>query len=513
VVGPGPLFRGAAAAAACLVLAASLAHPALAQAVLAPDQGPVTLTADHIEYDQQTGNVVADGHVKATRGDTTITADHLDGNLKSGDVEATGHVTLTQPGKTVTGESLRYNYLTRIGAMSQATAKTAPWTVTGHTITTSAGQSVALAASATPCDPAHPAFRVTARKVVVVPGDHMTAYDATLYIYGVPIVTLPAYTTSLKPGRKASSAPTVGYDNFNGVWAEYTQYIPLGDWQSQIRARFGTRSGLSGEAIFDRRFPEYLIDVHLGRALTFDQNGNEFNLDQDTVELDFNGHRIGQLPLVYSASVQAGKFAESETVVSAFRTEGLLTLGTDTMHLGPSLTVSAGGYYRYDAYSMGGVRNIIATSAAMTEVINATSSTTLSYNFATVNGTTPFAFDAVANDSAISLSYSYYPSRGFFQNGTISETYDFVTQQTTAALILGFSISPTLQFGASVQYNTTLQQLSEIDYDVNATCDCVALSLVYRTFPATPSLNQWFITLGISTIPGIATTIKVGGPP
>ena len=506
------LLRGVAALAMSTVVIMSVARPAPAQTVLPPDQGPVTLTADHIEYDTQTGDVAADGHVVATRGSTTITADHLAGNLKSGDVQAMGHVVLTQPGRTATGESLKYNYRTRVGEMSQGVAKYAPWTLTGKTITTASGQAVALAASATPCDPAHPAFLVTAKRVVVVPDDYLTAYDAVLYVYGVPVFYVPAYTASLKKGRNAASGPSLGYDNFSGVWAEYSQYVPLGDWESQVRIRYGTRSSLSGEAIIDRRFADYLFTVHLGRAVTFDQNGNQFNLDQDTVQVNFDTHRVPGLPLSYSAEVQFGSFAESQTSVSSLRTEALLTLTTDTIPLNRSLTVSAGGYYRYDSYGAGNVRNILAASAAMTQTLNRTSSTTLSYNFATVYGTTPFSFDSIGTDSSISLSYSYYPG-GFFQAGTIAGSYDFLTQQTTGSLSVAFAVSPSIQFGTIVSYNVTMQQISEIDYSVNAACDCVGLGVVYQTFPNVPSANRWFITLGINSLPGVATTFKFGGPP
>lgn len=489
----------------------SLAWPAPAQTVLPPDQGPVTLTADHIEYDTQTGNVVADGHVVATRGSSTITADHLTGNLKSGDVQATGHVVLTQPGRTATGENLKYNYNTRAGEMSQAAAKYAPWTVTGRSITTASGRAVALTASATPCDPAHPAFLVRAKKVVIVPDDYLTAYDAVLYVYGVPVFYVPTYTASLKKGRNAASGPTLGYDTFNGLWVEYSQYIPLGDWESQLRVLYGTRSGVSGEAIIDRRFPDYLILFHFGRAITFDQNGNEFNLDQDTVEADLYSHRITGLPLTYSVAAQAGNFGESQTSVSAFRGEGLVTLTTDPISLGKSLTVSAGGYYRYDSYSTGNVRNIAAASAAATKTLSQTSSTTLSYNFTTINGTTPFAFDAVGADSVVTLSYSYYPGN-FLQNGTVSVGYDFLAQQTTAGLNVVLALSPSIQFGTNVTYNLTAQQFTEVDYVVNATCDCLALGVVYQTFPGMPSSNRWFITLGINSLPGVATTFRFGGP-
>lgn len=521
------LPRGVAILATSVAVIVSLGRPAPAQTVVPPDQGPVTLTADHIEYDTQTGNVLADGHVVATRGGTTITADHLTGNLKTGDVQAAGHVVLTQPGRTATGESLKYNYRTRVGEMSQAVAKYAPWTVTGRTVTTEAGQGVALAASATPCDPAHPAFRVTARRVVIVPDDYLKAYDAVLYVYGVPVFYVPVYTVSLKRGRNAASGPSLGYDNYNGIWAAYTQYVPLGDWASQVSAFYGTRSGLSGSADIYHYFSSSILTFHFGRVLSFDQNGNQFNLDQKTVEWDFYTRRVGSLPLSYQLGAQAGTFFESQSGASAFRSEALLTLTTDSIRLSPTLSVSAGGYYRYDAYSAvnfvgtlspGNVRNILAASAAMIQVLSPASSTTLSYNFATVYGTTtlygptPFLFDSIGTDSAISLSYSYYPG-GFFASGTISGTYDFLTQQTIANLALSFTVSPSIQFGASMSYSVTAQQISEIDYVVNATCDCISLGVLYTTFPSAPSANRWYITLGINTLPGVSTTYKFGGTP
>jgi lipopolysaccharide transport protein LptA len=504
--------RGAAAVLAAIAIVMGLVWPAAAQRAAPSNEGPITLTSDHIEYDTQTGNVVADGHVVATRGTTTITADHLTGNLKTGDVQATGHVVLTEPGRTATGENLHYNYRTRVGEMSRAVAKYMPWTVTGQTITTAAGQGMALAASATPCNPAHPAFLVRAKRVVVVPNDHITAYNATLYVYGVPVFYVPAYTASLKPGaNRATSGPSLGYDNFNGVWVQYSQYMPLGVWEAQVRALYGTRSGVSGEAVIDRRFTDYLLLLHFGRTITFDQNGNEFNLDQDTVEADLWSHRIGRLPLAYSFGVQAGNFSETQTSVNTFRTDSLLTVTTDSIALGKSLTVSAGGYFRYDAYGTGNARSVAAASAALTELLSPKSSATLSYNSAAVNGSTPFAFDVVSPASVASLSYSYYPS-GFLQTGTISAAYDFLAQQTTAGLSVTFALSPSIQAGTNISYNVTTQQFSEIDYVVNATCDCLALGVVYETFPAAPSSNRWFVTLGISSLPGIGTTFRFGGP-
>jgi hypothetical protein len=505
------LLRDAAALVTCAAVILSLGSPGLAQqSSAAPAQGPITLTADHIEYDGQTGNVVADGNVVATRGGATINADHLTGNLKTGDVLASGHVVLTQPGKRATGNQLKYNYRTQSGEMSQAVAKYPPWTVTGRTLSTGAGRGTALAASATPCDPRRPAFRVAARRVFIVFDNYLKAYDAVIYIYGVPVMYVPVYTVSLRPGR-ANAGPTLGYDNFNGFWAEYTQYIPIGDWTGQVRVRDATRSGLSGEGIFFRQFPDYLVNFHLGRAVSFDQSGNQFNVDQDTVDVTSNYWRIPGVPLSVQGIVQVGTFFESESGVGASRTEEILNFTSDTFKLNPSLYVSAAGYFRWDSYGTGQFRSISSASAAMTQILTPRSSTTLAYNFATVTGTTPFLFDAIGTDSSLALSYSYYPG-GLLASATISDTYDFIAQQTTYGLYLTFTISPSVQVGTNIQYNDTLRQLNEVDYVVNLTCDCLALGVLYQTFPNTPQSNRWYVTMGINTLPGIATTLRFGAP-
>ena len=507
----GRFLRGVAAVLTCAAVILSLGTPGLAQqSPAATPQGPIELTADHIEYDSQTGNVVADGHVVATRGGSTINADHLTGNLKTGDVLASGHVVLTQPGKTATGDQLRYNYRTRAGEITHAVAKSPPWTVTGQTMTTAARQGTALWSSMTPCDPRRPAFRVTARKVFIVFDDYLKAYDAILYVYGVPIMYVPVYTVSLKPGR-GNAGPTVGYDNFNGYWVEYTQYVPIGDWTGQVRIRDASRSGWSGEGIFFRQFPDYLINFHFGRAVSFDQTGNQFNLDQNTVDATGNYWRVPWLPVSLQGIVQTGTFYESESRVGASRTEEIVNIMSDTFKLAPQLYVSAAGYLRWDSYGTGQNRQVTAAQAAMTQTLTSSSSATLAYNFATVLGTSPFLFDGVGTDSSLALSYSYYPG-GLLANATISDTYDFLAQQTTYGLYATFNVSPSIQVGTNIQYNYTLRQLNEIDYVVNLTCDCLALGVLYQTFPYSPQTNRWYVTLGINTLPGVSTTVRFGAP-
>lgn len=475
-----------------------------------PAQGPIILTADHVEYNTQTGEVVADGNAKAVRGDTTITADHLTGNLTTGLVHAMGHVVLTQPGRTATGEALTYNYKTRVGEMTRAVTTSRPWTATGRTFTTAEGQGVAYEATATPCDPAHPAFLVRARKVVVVPEDYLKAYDSILYVYGIPVAYVPVYTASLKKGA-AAGGPSFGYNDFDGTWVQYEQFMPIGDWDNVFRIRYGTRSAWAPEDIISRHVADHLLLAHLGRIETFDQNGNQFNLDQYSVDIIYDAHQIGQYPVTYAVEGHAGTFYESQTNVSSFRTDAVLTLTSDTFRLGPAMTFAAAAYYRYNSYSIGLTRSVISGSAALTQILSSNSSTTLTYNAATVRGSTPFSFDSIGEGYTVALSFNYYPG-GFLQSASIGASYDLVTLQTLGSLSVALALSPTLYLSANESYNVTLNQVTEIDYALNVRCDCVSLGVLYRTFPNAPANNQWFVTLGINTLPGTSTTVQVGGP-
>ncbi len=498
---------GALALGAATLLGLSLAAPALA--ALSPQGTPVTLVADRIEYDTQTGVVTADGHVRVTRGEDSIAADHLMGNLQAEEIEAAGHVTLVQGTRTATGESLRYNFRTRIGRIEKVVTQYGPWHVESESMETSGGQGVALGASVTPCDPQHPAFRVRARRVVVVPDDRLTAYDAALYVYGVRVVTLPEYTESLKPGRRARSGPAIGYNSLDGAWIEYAQFFPLGDAYEQVRVRYGARSSLSGESITVLPAADHVWSLHLGRTQTFDQSGNLFNLDRYSLELGYNPARLGSWLASYAIGGNVGSYTESQTGVSTTRGEAEVTLSTDVLRLSPSLTWSVSGQARADVYGVGQQRTVLGYTVGITDALNPSNSLTLTYNFASVVGTTPFQFDAVSSDSTVTLSYSYTSyAPSFLQSAGVSVGYSFLTQQTTLGPNVALAVSPQILFSASGSYSLTLQQWTEVDYAVNARCDCVSVGVLFRTFPQTPSQNQLFVTIGVTPFPETFTTVK-----
>ena len=164
----------------------------------APPSGEAfTVTADRIEYDSLARTLRADGHVQASGGDAVITADHLEGSADTQEVTASGHVVLTQGLTTATGTLLTYNLGTKVGRMENMAGQFGPLHVSGQAIEIAPGQDVVSEASMTPCDPDHPFYKVTAKKIVIVPDQSVTAYDASLWVGGVRVITLPSYTAGL----------------------------------------------------------------------------------------------------------------------------------------------------------------------------------------------------------------------------------------------------------------------------------------------------------------------------
>jgi hypothetical protein len=365
------------------------------------------------------------------------------------------------------------------------------------------GAGTASDSTITSCDPAHPFYKVTAPKVVVLPNDSLIAYNAALYVEGVHVATLPVYRASLKP-RKRQTSPTLGYNPLDGAYIDYATYFPLGSLTDTFRVRLATITGLSGENILTIPGPDHEWDIVLGRTQVFDQNGNPFNIDRYAVELFYASHRIGTFPVSYALEGSAGSYTQAQPAgASSSRVEGSLTLASDTFVLTPRLTASASGRIVYDAYGTGQQRLIVQGSAALTASLSANNFLTFSYTGTSVGGATPFQFDLITPDSAFTLAY-IHTSAGLLQTFVGYVSYDNFTMQTTLGGSLSFNISPSLTFVVSPQYNVTVHQWAEIDYALNVRCDCVTVGLLYRTFPQTPSSNQLFITFnlaGVTTAP------------
>lgn len=488
--------------------------------VLPPDA--IHLTADRLEYNSQTRLVRADGHVHAAGHDATITADHLEANLDTQDVVASGNVTLTQAAvpttvtgsviklgqgpSTLRGAYLAYNFRLGTGHFEKAVGQVGFWTITGDTLDITPQQATATGASITSCDPVKPLYRITASEIIVVPNDHFTAYNASLWVGGLRVVTLPSYTMRF---GEAHTGPTIGYTNLDGPYIQYANSFSVGDWRDVYRLRLGTASKFTFEDIISQRFGDHVWGAHLGRYEFYDVNGNYVAVDRYSIDLLYDRMRVPGWPLEVQVEAHGGDYAEIATGVHTAKADAVLNVATDTFRLTPSLNFSAAGRVHLDWYGTGQSRSVIEGSAALSTVLTPRSGASLSYSTVSVNGRTPFSFDNYGASSVGSLNY-YYTVGGFLQAVGATLSYDFLARQTTLGATVAMNITTNVAFNLSAYYNFTTRQLTELDYAVNVRCDCATFGLLYRTFPQSPGSNSINFAVSLNAFPG--TGFTVGGP-
>ncbi|MDO8682534.1 MAG: hypothetical protein Q7N50_03530 [Armatimonadota bacterium] len=188
------------------------------------------LKATTITIDPGTQDFEAVGNVRATYDTTSLTADKIEGNAETRELFATnaaGRVgALLIRGEEITSkrvlipgqkEQYRLQYILKNGL-------------------------------ATTCDLEHPDYKVTARKIVIIPQDRAIAKKVSLWLGKVRILTVPRFVLGIAPEDETQSfLPKPGYDNRDGAFVglEY-QLIAAPKTRASLDIRATTRSGIQG---------------------------------------------------------------------------------------------------------------------------------------------------------------------------------------------------------------------------------------------------------------------------
>ena len=84
---------------------------------------PVTLTCDRADYDPETGDFEAQGHVKMVQGVETLLSTKAVGNVRTGDVWLKEGGTLIEPTNTMNGKWVHYNFNSKTGEIRKIDGK------------------------------------------------------------------------------------------------------------------------------------------------------------------------------------------------------------------------------------------------------------------------------------------------------------------------------------------------------------------------------------------------------
>lgn len=204
-----------------------------------PDSGtdvPISVKAEDLNFDQQTGVMNAYGSVEAALEDLVLNADTLSVDTNTSIATAEGNVVLSKKGYRATGSKMTYDLKTGLSNISDFTAsasvdgikgliylKTKDMRDKGDIKTGSEG-------SATSCEQGEPHYVVKAKQFYFKPDDKLVASGATMYVQDKPVMWLPFYIYDLAKRRVSLTMPIFGSNNVEGdfVKTELQYYIDEG---------------------------------------------------------------------------------------------------------------------------------------------------------------------------------------------------------------------------------------------------------------------------------------------
>lgn len=150
-------------------------------------------------------------------GDSVLMADSVSVNRQSGDAVADGHVRIEQQGGQIwVGDHITYNFKTHQMRTEQFRTGDGALFAAGNGLGGDTSNRVYTARQTyvTTDDISDPAVRIRASRVVIVPDKYIEAWNAVVYAGGVPVLYFPYYHRNLGPHA----------DNWNFVAGYRSEY-------------------------------------------------------------------------------------------------------------------------------------------------------------------------------------------------------------------------------------------------------------------------------------------------
>ncbi len=450
--------------------------------------GETTVEADEISYDVDARIVTARGRARITHPRFRLFADLLTFDLARQVITAEGRVRVVETGglgRELRGRRIVYDVTRRTGMISGAETIVDQLYLRGETIHISPERLVVEEAMATPCDPRAPLYRVTARRIEVIPGEAAVAHDATLWIGSSRLITVGEYRISLRaaaggPGERRTTGviPGVGYNTTDGYWVNLRYPYRLGTVGGELYAKYGLRTGLFALNTLRYERPGWSLTFRAGRTQNEEPiTGILRAFSQAEVVGALAPRSLAGTPLFFSGSLGAGWFHETDTGIGTTRLDGTIRLASETLRLGPRLTSFASAALRYSAYGTGDQRQILSATAALSYQIDPWTTLVLRHDLVTQRGTTPFLFDGVASERTAAVTLARSTGDYRIQAGV---SHNFLVPETKLTAGVGARVSASLFVDVDVVYNTRTRAWEDIDYVLNYRCDCLAVTFRYR---------------------------------
>ncbi|MBM3838966.1 MAG: LPS-assembly protein LptD [Verrucomicrobia bacterium] len=242
-----------------------------------------------IHYFDRGVSVGANG-VVVRYGATLLIADEVSVDEQSGEAVAQGNVSLQQDRGLWRGERLRYNFRTREMSADRFRVGLAPFFAAGESFSASQTNQAYTARNAfvTSDDSADPAYRIRAKRLMIIPGKRIEAEQATVYAGDVPAGYFPFFSRNLELHPNAFVF-TPGYRSLYGPYllSSYRWYWST-NLSGALNLDYRQKRGLGGG-------PELSYDLgRLGKGSgsVYYTHDSEGGLDPGGTPIRDDRHRI-----------------------------------------------------------------------------------------------------------------------------------------------------------------------------------------------------------------------------
>jgi hypothetical protein len=298
---------------------------------------PVTLTCDLADYDPETGDFSAEGHVKLVQGLETLLSTKAIGNVKTGDVWLKEGGTLIEPTNTMNGKWAHYNFNTKTGEIKKVGGKSNADFYTAEHATIYPDRIVMdQGGSSTRCPAVKhtPCLSYTAKNIVIYPGQKLIARDVKVYIKGRHVYSRDYYENTFSESTERMM-PHIGYSSkANGWYVElFVEKNIGGDGKTKVSTdqNYYSKAGYKPSYAISHDERNFSTRLYF---LDWDQDDNDIWLKK---QMDWGlyykpHHFIKNFPVSYNAYITHGLWQYEDSGVRSWHTEKVFALNHDRIH-------------------------------------------------------------------------------------------------------------------------------------------------------------------------------------
>ncbi len=296
---------------------------------------PIRLTADHAEYDGESGDFEAKGNVVVIQGKEKITTVHAKGNLQTGDILLERGGTVTDVQSTVTGKWAHYNFNTKNGELKEISGKSEKDFFKGDHAFIENGKIVldqGAVSSRCPAVKHPPCLSVSAKTVEIYPKDRIVAHNVKVYVKGKHIYSKDLWINRLDGSKQSRIMPRLGFDSRrNGFYGKLDVSLPV-----SARTEFNAELKQYSKAGFR---PMYSAEhdaknFRLSYKYGWEEDDDIWYKKKNTWRFDYKTHRIAAgLPLTYSGYFEYGLWRKEHAKYQSWHKEYAVYLNHDPIRL------------------------------------------------------------------------------------------------------------------------------------------------------------------------------------